>query len=82
MILPSTSDFESPVGAEYHLDPRGRTTGAEQVDLIERQGVITRDAGSLNCAPSLVLLLNDCIRAFRIILEDVSCTAENSGYCS
>ena len=78
MILPSTSDFESPAGAEYHLDPRGRAAGAEQVDLMERQGVITREAGSLDEATIVVQHRKDCIKPVRIILEGDLCEVVKS----
>ena len=68
IILPSTSVFERPAGAEYHLRARGWEVGVEKVDEIERQGVMIREGGNLDRAASLVAHREDCRRAVRIMV--------------
>lgn len=68
IILPSTSVFERPAGAEYHLSARGGEGGVENVEEIERQGVIIREGGNGDRAASLVAHREDCRRAVRIMV--------------
>ena len=69
MILPSTSVCVRPAGAEYHLNPGFCTIGEQRVDLIERQGAISREAGDRGEAASLVAHREERIRAVLIILK-------------
>ena len=69
IILPSTSVFESPAGAEYHLKLEGRAKGVERVDLAERQGPVEREAGNWDRAASLHDRRQVRITVFRIIIN-------------
>ena len=69
MILPSTSDCERPAGAEYHLNPGFCAIGEKRVDLMDRQGAISRGTGDRGEAATLLADREDRIKAVLIILK-------------
>ena len=82
MILPSTSVCVRPAGAEYHLTAGVCTIGEQRVDLIVRQGAISREDGDRGEAASLVAHREDRIKAVLIILKGSErWCSDSKGFC-
>ena len=68
IILPSTSAFERPAGAEYHLIGLRCDVGRLE-DFTRRHGVVIRETGNCDLAAHLLAHRADCRRAVLIMVK-------------